>query len=373
VATHDDGRKTSLFDEHVKLGGKIIPFGGWMMPVQYEGVLAEHRTVREACGIFDVSHMGEIRVKGPDAAKYVQYMTINDVNRLGDGNGQYTATLNEQGGFVDDLIAYRLKADEFFLVVNASNTDKDYAWFAKNASRFNVKVTNESDQWSQVAVQGPNAPAAVAELLSASEKEQLLALKYTGIMSAKICGTEVLVARTGYTGEKGYEIYMPHSVARQVWNAFLATAPRTGMKPIGLGARDTLRLEAGYLLYGNDMNDTVTPLEAGIQWAVRMDAGDFSGKSVLEKQKTEGLKRHLMCFKMEDSAIPRHDMEVYVNNELVGKVMSGSALPTVGGSGGMALLDPRRVKEGDLVEVDVRGKRKAARIVKRPLYSAKVK
>lgn len=365
--------KTSLFEEHVKLGAKIIPFGGWMMPVSYEGVLAEHRTVREACGIFDVSHMGEIRVKGPDAFKYVQWMTINDVNRLGDGNGQYTATLNEQGGFVDDLIAYRLAADEYFLVVNASNTDKDYAWFAKNAARFNVKVTNESEQWSQVAVQGPNAPAAVATMLSPAEKEQLLALKYTGIMRAKLFGVDALVARTGYTGEKGYEIYMPHSIASKVWNAMLATAPQTGMKPIGLGARDTLRLEAGYLLYGNDMNDTVTPLEAGIAWAVRMETDDFIGKSVLARQKAEGLTRHLMCFVMQDSAIPRHDMEVFVGGERVGKVMSGSALPTVGGAGGMALLDPRRVKEGDTVELDVRGKRKAAKIVKRPLYQAKVK
>jgi aminomethyltransferase len=357
IPMDNDGRKTPLFEEHQRLNAKIVPFGGWMMPVSYEGVLAEHKAVREQCGIFDVSHMGEVWIKGPQAAAFCQWMLINDVNKLVDGGGQYTAMLNPEGGFVDDLILYRLGPEEFLACVNASNTDKDFAWFAKHAPKFNVRVTNESAKWSQLAVQGPTSTDIVCDLLTAPEQATLRELKFTGIMRVKLFGQDALIARTGYTGERGYEIYLPNAVAAKTWQSLI----------------DTLRLEAGYLLYGNDMNDTVTPLEAGIQWAVRMDCGDFQGRNVLERQKAEGLKRKLFAFKMQDSAIPRHDMDVYADGKKIGHVTSGSSLPTVGGAGGMALLDCRVVKEGSRIEVDVRGKRKAAVVDKRPLYTARVK
>lgn len=372
MSSNEEGKKTSLFEEHKKFGAKIIPFGGWLMPVSYEGVLAEHATVRENCGVFDVSHMGEVRVKGKDAVRYMQHMTINDVSKLGDSQGQYSAILNERGGFVDDLIVYRLTADDFLICVNASNTDKDFNWFKTHTQGFNVTVTNESAQWSQLAIQGPKSYEAIATLLPDSERGHVSTLPYMGITKVKLFGKDAFVARTGYTGEKGFEVYLPNDIAAKSWQTLFEKARSVNIKPIGLGARDTLRLEAGYLLYGNDMNDDVTPLEAGIGWATRMDCGDFIGKPVLEKQKTGGLKRKLQAFKMEDSAIPRHEMAVFQNDEHVGYVSSGSALPTVGGAGGMALLNSR-LKEGDRVEVDVRGKRKAARLVKRPLYTARVK
>lgn len=370
--SEEAGKKTALFDEHNKLGAKIVPFGGWLMPVSYESVLAEHASVRERCGIFDVSHMGEVRVRGRDAARYMQYLTINDASKLGDGQGQYSAILNDRGGFVDDLIVYRLTADDFLVCVNASNTDKDFSWFAGHTNGFQVAVVNESSQWSQLAIQGPQSFAAVAYILTDVDRQRVAELPYMGIAKIKIFDKHAFVARTGYTGEKGYEIYLPNEIAAQTWRALLNTASTTNIKPIGLGARDTLRLEAGYLLYGNDMNDDVTPLEAGIGWATRFDCGDFHGKAILEKQKATGLTRKLFAFKMEDNAIPRHEMAVFQNTEHVGVVTSGSVLPTVGGSGGMALLSAK-LKEGDAVEIDVRGKRKKARLVKRPHYAARVK
>ena len=365
--------RTPLFDAHKALKAKMIPFGGWDMPVSYTSVLQEHKAVRETCGVFDVSHMGEVTVKGKGAEAFLQAITINDIKKLGDGAGQYSAILNPQGGMIDDLIIYRLTAADYMICVNASNVDKDFLWIKEQATKFkDVTVENESPTYSQLAVQGPNAPQAVAALLSSGDTKRLEALAYTHIMTATIQGQKALVARTGYTGERGYELYLPNSVAHAVWDALLATASKTGVQPIGLGARDTLRLEACYLLYGNDMNDDVTPLEAGISWAVAIDKPDFIGKAALVKQKELGLPRSMFCFTM-DEGIPRHDMAVYKGSDLIGKVTSGSVLPTIGGAGGMALLDPKKVKVGDEVEVDVRGKRKLARLVKKPLYKPKVK
>ena len=368
----DNSKKTPLFALHKKANAKIVEFGGWLMPVSYEGVLAEHKRVRESCGLFDVSHMGEIRVKGPEAEKYVQHLAINDASKLKPFQGQYSAILRPSGGMIDDLIVYRLANDEFFICVNASNIEKDFAWFDENASKFAVKVTNESEKWSQLAVQGPNSTAAVTSILGATDKEKIKALPYAGIMSIQIFGVSALLARTGYTGEIGYELYVPNEIAEHCWVALLETEHLTGIKPIGLGARDTLRLEACYLLYGNDMDESVSPLEAGIGWATKIDKGEFIGKPMLVIQKAEGVKRKICAFKMNDDGIPRHDMQVYANGVLGGKVTSGSVLPTLGGAGGMALLSSS-IKEGDQIEIDIRGKRKLATIAKRPLYSPKVK
>lgn len=360
--------KTPLYDDHVALKAKMVAFGGWTMPVSYEGVLAEHKTVREQVGLFDVSHMGEVRVKGADAERFLQGITINDLKKLSDGAGQYSALLNEDGGMIDDLIVYRLASTEFFICVNASNSDKDFEWIYEKSKGFNVVVTNESTFWSQIAVQGPNSLKALDSLVP-----DLSSLSYTSIRAISLFGKNALIARTGYTGEWGYEVYLPNEVASKTWNALLQTAPKTGAKPIGLGARDTLRLEACYLLYGNDMNDEVNPLEAGIAWATKLDKGDFIGRSALIAKKEAGLQRKIIAFKMLEDAIPRHGMPVVSSSGAVlGEVTSGSVLPTVGGAGGMALVSSS-LKEGDEIWVDVRGKVKRAQIVKRPLYAARVK
>jgi aminomethyltransferase len=368
--------KTPLFSAHQTRGARMVPFGGWMMPVSYDSVLGEHKTVREACGIFDVSHMGEIRVKGPGALAYLQWLTINDIGKLKVGGGQYSAILNDAGGMIDDLIIYRLADNEYFVCVNASNRDKDFAWFTEKAAGCDVQVTHESDLWAQIAVQGPNSLGVVTAILNSSDQNVLKTLAYTNIMRATIFGKETLIARTGYTGEHGYELYVPVDIAERLWMGLLELSTTHGVRPIGLGARDTLRLEACYLLYGQDMNDQVTPLEAGIGWATKLDKADFIGKSKLVEQKAKGPERQIYAFKMMQDGIPRHGMPVYKSDhngeKLIGAVTSGSVLPSVGGAGGMALLSSR-IKEGDEITIDIRGTRKVAQVVKRPLYAAKTK
>ncbi len=364
-------KKTPLHAFHKKLKAKMVPFGGWDMPVQYESVLAEHKWVREECGIFDVSHMGEIVVSGDEALPYLQKLTVNDLSKLEIGHGQYSALPTEDAGFVDDLIIYRTGEKEYFLCVNASNVDKDFAWLSKHVGTFKVSVKNESANWAQLAIQGPKSEETLAVLLSAADKNTLSNLPYTHIMTTTIHGHKSWIARTGYTGEKGYEIYIPNAIAEQTFAELLE---KTSAKPIGLGARDTLRLEACYLLYGNDMDETVSPIEAGISWAVRFEKGDFLGKAKMEAQKAGTLPaRKMVAFKLEDDGIARHGMDVYVGDKKVGTVTSGSVLPTVEGAGGMALIAKDAGNIGDTVEIDIRGKRKLARLVKRPLYSAKVK
>jgi aminomethyltransferase len=371
---NEELKKTALYDLHKAAGAKMVPFAGWLMPVSYAGVLAEHQTVRERCGVFDVSHMGEVFVTGPNAGAYLQRMTVNDITRLTDGSGQYSALLDETGGMIDDIIVYRLKADEYLICVNASNVTKDFEHLARHADgQSGVKVANQSNAYSQIAVQGPRSKEALQPLIGAVEANAFKALEYMRIMPATLFGHRAYVARTGYTGEWGYELYVPNEIAARVWIALMESRHRTGIDPVGLGARDTLRLEACYLLYGNDMNDSVSPLEAGISWAVRLEAADFLGRDALLKQKASGLTRQSFAFKMEEDGIPRHDMPVYSGNERIGTVTSGSVLPTVGGAGGLALLDPRVVKVGDTVTVDIRGKRRQAKLVPKPLYKAKIK
>ncbi|MCX6124985.1 MAG: glycine cleavage system aminomethyltransferase GcvT [Proteobacteria bacterium] len=359
--------RTVLFAEHVAQNAKMVPFGEWTMPVSYAGVLAEHRSVREFVGLFDVSHMGEIRVKGPDATRYLQRITINDIAKLKDGDGQYSAILNESGGMIDDLIVYRLASDEYFICVNASNSSKDFDWLLSQSKSFQVTLNNESPDWAQIAVQGPHSARALRPFLS-----DIDSLAYTQIRPVTLFGQPCYIARTGYTGELGYEVYIPNSAARNLWLGLMERSGETGVKPIGLGARDTLRLESCYLLYGNDMDDTVSPLEAGISWATKFDKGDFIGRAALVQQKATGVMRKIVAFKMIDEGIPRHGMQVIFEGLPSGKVTSGSVLPTVGGAGGMAMVSSL-IKEGDEISIDVRGNHRKARVVKRPLYQAKVK
>lgn len=366
-------KKTVLADEHMKLKAKMVNFGGWYMPVSYEGVLAEHHTVRTQCGLFDVSHMGEIRVTGADAENFLQYLTINDINRLAPGLSQYSALLNFEGGMIDDIIIYRIEESDFMICVNASNIEKDFAWIQKIATDFDVSVINQSSQWSQLAVQGPTSMQVLKEILSKDDAQILDKTKFTQFFDTEIFGEPSFVARTGYTGEKGYELYVPNKITTELWQRLLSTSARTGIKPIGLGARDTLRLEACYLLYGNDMNEQVSPLEAGIEWVIRWDCGEFVGKDALEKQNIVGLEKTMMAIVMEDQGIPRHDMEIFASNKSVGRITSGSVFPTVGGAGGLALINPNKVTLGDKVEVDVRGKRRLAKVVKKPFYAAKTR
>ena len=361
--------KTSLYDQHRSLKAKIIDFGGWDMPVSYGSPMEEHQAVRTKVGVFDVSHMGEIEVSGDDATKYLQYVSINDVTRLKPGQGQYTAILNEQGGMIDDLILYRLGEAHYLLCVNASNINKDYAWLQKQTESFNVEIVNRSDDYSQIAIQGPESAESIAKVVGKHQAGALDTLAYMDIAEFDLFGAKALIARTGYTGEKGYELYLSHEAATKVW----ASLVEAGVKPAGLGARDTLRLEACYNLYGNEMDEEVTPLESGIAWAVRLEKGPFIGRDALQQQKNDGVPRKLVAFVMEDKGIARGSMGIYKGGELIGKVSSGSFLPSLNQAGGMALVGKNSVKLDEQIEVDIRGKRKLAKIIKRPLYSARVK
>jgi len=366
-------KKTPLYPQHLQLKAKIVNFGGWSMPVSYEGVLAEHKTVREAVGLFDVSHMGEIRIVGKKASDFLNHLLTNDVKTLSVGQGQYSAMCNEQGGFIDDLIVYKLKNDEYLLCVNAGNTENDYSWIETQSDHYaDVQVRNESEAWAQLALQGPSSLQALQSILDMMDQDRVEKLPYMHIFSTKLFGLGILIARTGYTGEHGYEIYVPPSLAQKVWTALLEKNQKLGIKPIGLGARDTLRLEACYLLYGNDMDDSVSPLEAGIGWAVKLEH-NFVGKKVIAAQKKKGIHRKLLAFRMIDAGIPRHGMHVLQNGKPIGLVTSGSVLPSVGGAGGMALIMTDQFDASLEISIDVRGNLKRAAVVPKPLYNIRAK
>lgn len=365
--------KTILYDEHKKLGARVVPFGGWEMPVYYESVLAEHKTVREHVGIFDVSHMGEISVSGQSSFEFLQSLTTNDLSKLADGQGQYTAICNEAGGMIDDLILYRINKETYFLCVNASNTSRDFEWIKNHSTKYpNVSVINDSSKFGQIAVQGPSALPALLSLFPKDYHPTLEKLSYTHIVKLNFASHACYIARTGYTGEKGYELYLPNEVTIKAWRQLLELNGHLGIKPIGLGARDTLRLEACYLLYGNDMNEQVSPLEAGIAWAVKLEK-EFIGKNQLIVHKKDGVRKKIVAFKMIDSAIPRSHM-ILLNKDLkdIGHVTSGSILPTLGGAGGLAFVDSS-LTIGSEIFVDVRGKNKLAHIVEKPLYRGHTK
>ncbi len=358
-------KRTPLYGLHRELGARMVDFGGWEMPVQYTGILEEHRAVRERVGLFDVSHMGEFTVSGPDALASLQWLTPNDVSKLTDGRIHYSAFLTERGTFVDDLLVYRRSADDYFLVVNAGNTPKDFAWLTERA-RGNVRAENQSDRWALIAVQGPRAAALLARVADPDPSD----LPYYGFRDGKVAGAPALVSRTGYTGEDGFEVYCRPEDAEAIFRRLLEEGRGDGVLPCGLGARDTLRLEAKMALYGNDIDDTVTAFEADLGWIVKMGKGDFLGREALAAQKAAGVPRRLVGFEMTDRGIARHGYGAKTAAG-PGLVTSGTHSPTLGKPIGLALLPAAATAVGTRFEVDIRGRVAAARVVPTPFYKRK--
>jgi aminomethyltransferase len=359
--------KYTAFNEiHKKLGGRLVPFAGFEMPVEYTGINDEHTTVREKLGIFDVSHMGEIWVKGPQANSFVQKVTTNDVNKLGPGKIQYSCFPNGKGGIVDDLLVYYYEPGKYLLVVNASNTDKDYNWLVSQNSEGAI-LENASDRISQVAVQGPLAIKALQKLTSIDLSKME---SFTFITGEFAGAKDVIISATGYTGAGGFEIYFYNEDAVSIWEKIMKAGEEFGIKPIGLAARDTLRLEMGYCLYGNDITDTTSPLEAGLGWITKFTEGNnFIDRKFLEKQKAEGLKKKLIGFVMVERGIPRQHYEV-VNDkgEIIGEVTSGTMSPMLKQGIGMAYVKTGYNETGKEIFIRIRDKDIKARIVNLPFY-----
>ena len=356
-------RRTVLFDAHRELGARIVEFAGWDMPVSYSSPLDEHRAVRTRCGLFDVSHMGEIELRGPGAEALCQELTVNDVSRLDDGDGQYSVLCNERGGVLDDLVVFRLGRERFVLVVNAANTDADRAWIASHA-RANVVLEDRSAELALLALQGPEAERALRTLTPLD----LTALRPFTIREATLAGVRGLVSRTGYTGEDGFELFVSGSEARPVWDAVLAAVRRSGGLPCGLGARDTLRLEAGLPLCGTDMDAETTPIEAGIGWVVKLRKAAFVGREPLAQQAATGPARRLVGLRLDEPGIPRHGHAVWRDEVRIGTVTSGSKSPTLGTFIGMAYVDSASARRETAVAVEIRDHRLPARVVDRPFY-----
>ncbi len=358
-------RRTALYDVHKSLGGKIIPFAGWELPVQYSGIIAEHEAVRTRAGIFDVSHMGEILVSGPEAEAALQYMTCNDVSVLYDGKGQYNAIINDQGGVVDDIIVYRYNSERFFICVNASNTDKDFAWFNAH-NTFDAHFENLSSSYGQIAIQGPRAFEIVSAL---SGGEKISDLKYFHFRDVELVGIRTIAARTGYTGEDGFELFVEWNRTPDLWHALLESGSPLGLVPCGLGARDSLRLEACYPLHGHELSDDTSALESGLGWIVKLTKGDFIGRAVLEEEKRRGSKSGLAGFVVIEPGIARQGDKVYSKQgQQIGVVTSGTRTPTVKSALGLALVSREFVAEGTSIAVEVRDKKLAATVVKKPFY-----
>jgi aminomethyltransferase len=352
-----------LNDLHAKLGGKMVPFAGYNMPVRYSSDIEEHMAVRNGVGVFDVSHMGEFTVKGPQALDLIQRVTSNDASKLVDGQAQYSCLPNETGGIVDDLIVYKIKDNDYLIVVNASNIEKDWNWISK----FNTKgaeMKNISDDICLFAVQGPKAAGVLQKLT----KTDLSAIKYYHFAIGEFAGVkDVVISNTGYTGAGGFEIYVNKQYAEKIWNDIFEAGKDEGIKPIGLGARDTLRLEMGFCLYGNDIDDTTSPLEAGLGWITKFTK-DFSNSAALKKQKEEGVAKKLVGFKMVDKGIPRHDYSIKdAAGNVIGKVTSGTMSPVLGIGIGLGYVTTAHAAIGSDIYIDVRGRALKAQVSKLPL------
>jgi aminomethyltransferase len=355
--------RTPLYETHVQAGAKLVEFAGWEMPVQYAGILAEHDAVRKRAGLFDVSHMGEVVFRGPKALEALSRVFTNDLSKTADGQAQYGCLCRESGGIVDDVVVYRRAADDLLVCVNAANRQKDYEWLAAHAGGADVK--NESDEWAQLAFQGPLA----AQVLQRLTKVNLSAIKTYRFSSGEVAGAPCIVARTGYTGEDGFELFCRPDRARALWAALLDAGKPEKAEPTGLGARDSLRLEMAYRLYGSDMDDSTTPLEAGLAWVVKLDKGDFVGRDALLKQKEAGLTRKLVGFVLTDAGIARHGYPVLQDGRKVGQVTSGTKSPSLGTSIGLAYVPTALAAEGSTFAVEIRGRAAAARVVKTPFYT----
>ena len=358
-------RRTPLYECHVAAGGRFVEFGGWEMPVRYQKTIQEeHEAVRTAAGLFDVSHMGEIEIAGEDAVGALNRLVTNDLEAVADGQACYTAMCYPHGGIVDDLVVYRYCRESVLICCNASNREKDFAWILENLE--GAMAIDRGDEFSQLALQGPKA----AEILQKVTETDLSGIKRYWFADGSVAGVPALISRTGYTGEDGFELYVPAEQGPQVWNALFAAGDGV-LSPVGLGARDTLRLEMKYALYGNDIDETTSPLEAGLGWITKLDAGDFIGRDVLQEQKETGVSRRLVAFKMDGRAIARHDYPVLDEaGETIGYVTSGTRSPTLGENIGLAYVPMGQHKIGMSIRIQVRKKVETATIVKPPFVKA---
>lgn len=358
-------KKTPLYQVHIDSGAKMIEFGGWLMPVQYSGIIEEHNAVRNKAGLFDVSHMGEFIVKGKDALPFLQKVLTNDLSTIVAGQAQYSPMCYENGGTVDDLLIYKYDDNEYLLVVNAGNIDKDWQWLNKQSGDFDISLQNVSDEVGLLSLQGPLAE----QILSSLTDANLKSLKfYRFLPRVMVAGCEVTLSRTGYTGEDGFEIYCKAEDSEKIWRAILKAGKAEGVLPVGLGSRDTLRFEAGLPLYGHELTVAITPVEAGIGMFVKVDKGDFIGSEQLVKQKTEGVEHKVVGFMMTDRGIARADYKVFADGKQIGKVTSGSPAPTLGKNLGLALVNKEYANIGQKIEIDIRGKLVSAEIIKKPFY-----
>ncbi len=358
-------KKTPLHATHKAMGARIIPFAGWDMPVEYSGIVNEHMAVRERAGLFDVSHMGEIEIAGKNAFDAVQHLTSNDAAKLSTGQIQYSALTTPNGAFVDDVLTYKLTDEHYMLVVNAGNITKDYAWIAEHIKTAGDAVAvNNSSRYALMAMQGPKAEATLQKLTGVD----LAAIKYYWFATGEVASVRATISRTGYTGEDGFEVFVPPADADRVWRAIVDAGKEFDVIPAGLGARDTLRLEAAMRLYGNDMDETTTVVEADLGWIVGWKKDDFIGSDVLRKQKAEGTARKLVGFEVLDRAIARHGHDVYVDGQKAGVVTSGTQTPFVKKAIGMAYVPADRAAVGTELEIDVRGRRVKAQVVTTPFY-----
>ena len=356
-------RTTPLHATHKKMGAKMVDFGGWDMPVLYSSLLEEHHAVRQKVGIFDVSHMGEIEIRGPEALKLVDYVSTNNASKLKIGQAHYSGLLYEHGGFVDDILVHKVADDHFFICVNASNQDKDYAHIAEH-NKFNCTVENAGEKYAQIAIQGPRA----LETLQKLTPVELAPIKYYWFTDGTVSGTPARIARTGYTGEDGFEIYVPPSEAPRIWDEILAAGAEFGIKPAGLGARNTLRLEAKMALYGHEIDATITPWEADLAWIVKLDKGDFIGRDALVKQKEAGITRKLIGFEMTGRGIGRDGYEVQIDQKAAGWVTSGGPAPTLNKNIGLCYLPVAQAEIGRTIQVIVRNQPVDAVTVATPFY-----
>lgn len=357
-------KKTPFTDLHIALGAKMHEFAGYNMPIEYTGIIDEHLTVVNAVGVFDVSHMGEFWVKGPHALAFLQRVTSNDVSKLQPGKAQYTCFVNENGGIVDDFIIYQYEQEKYLLVVNAANIEKDWEWCVRHNS-IGADLENASVHMAQLAVQGPKAAVTMQKLTDAD----LSAIPYYSFVTGTFAGVDnVIISNTGYTGAGGFELYFYPEHGLKIWNALFEAGKPYGIKPVGLGARDTLRLEMGFCLYGNDLDDTTTPLQAGLGWITRFaDDKPFVGREVLEKEKTEGVSRRLACFEMKERGIPRHGyLIVNAEDEPIGNVTSGTISPMMKIGIGMGYLKPEYAGSGTEIFIQVRNKKLRANVIKPP-------
>lgn len=359
-----EAKKLELHERHQQLGAKMTPFAGYEMPLRYSSDIEEHQTVRTAAGIFDVSHMGEFIVDGPKALELIQLITCNDASKIAIGQAQYACLMNHAGGVVDDLLVYRLEEEKYLLVVNASNIEKDWEWISSNNTA-GAALQNVSDETCLFAVQGPKATAILQKLTHINLQE----IKYYHVVSGKIGGVEdVIISATGYTGSGGFELFVTRRNAETLWDAIFVAGSEVGLKPVGLGARDTLRLEMGFCLYGHELNDETTPLEAGLGWIVKLHK-DFLGADKLKEQKQNGITRKLVGFEMIDKGIPRQGYELLnEQEERIGFVTSGTQGPSLGVGVGMGYVNAQYVAPGARLMVRVRNKILAARVVKTPFY-----